>query len=135
MTIVLAIVGFFVVVPILFAAFAPRDPNIKVLNLAQLKPAKDWAPVWDGQCCMCRAPATRSDRIKIRTVEGQIGSAITPTNLTSTHDYFVGYCAQHTDGFRFAYPPGFGYAKKLEQCLVAIKNPDYLRDFLEHNGR
>jgi hypothetical protein len=135
MTVVLAIVGIFVVFPLLFAVFAPRDPNIKILNLGQLKHAKEWQPVWHDKCCMCGARATRTDRIKIRTVEAQVGSALAPSNLTSVHDFLVGYCAAHKDGFRFAYPPGFGYAKKLDQCLIAIRNPDYLRDFLQLNGR
>jgi hypothetical protein len=34
---------------------------------------------------------------------------------------------------RYAYPPGFGNAKRNDQCLVAMRSADFYRAFLEAN--
>ncbi|HET7462747.1 MAG TPA: hypothetical protein VFJ82_15945 [Longimicrobium sp.] len=122
-------------------AFATPEPGLVAdfpafkTNLARLRHPSAWSPVWPGRCCVCGAPAIRGEKIRIKSVEGQVGPLITPTNLTHTERFDLGYCAAHRDGVRFWFPPGMATAKSNQQCLLAFRSFDYFQEFLQRNGR
>jgi hypothetical protein len=114
--------------------FVPDFPAFRT-NLSKLKHPSKWSVIWPGQCCVCGASAAREEKIKIKSVKGQVGSALAPTNLTHTDKFEVSYCGAHKDGIRFSFPPGVGNAKSNKQCLLAIRSFDYYQDFMQKNGK
>jgi len=121
--------------------FVPLEPGFVSeypafnTNLSKLKHPSQWSVIWPGRCCVCGRPAVRQDNIKIKSVEGQAGSALAPTNITETTKFEVGYCAAHKDGMRYLYPPGVANAKSNKQCLLAVRSFDYYREFMKNNGK
>jgi hypothetical protein len=114
--------------------FVPDHPRFLV-KLPKLKHPSKWIPIWDGRCCICGGSATRTDDVKIKVIDGSSGiTPISPQyNITKTISFPVGYCANHSDGIRYAFPPGIGNAKSNDQCIVAFRAGDYYREFMRQN--
>ncbi|MBI3550809.1 MAG: hypothetical protein HY078_17375 [Elusimicrobia bacterium] len=115
------------------AGFVPDHPRF-LARFSRLKPPSTWKIIWPGRCCVCAGSATREEKMDVKSVAGQVGPMLTPLNITASDEFAVGYCASHSDGVRFSFPPGIGYAKKNEQCMLAVRSVDYYREFMRENG-
>lgn len=115
------------------AGLIPDNPTFSV-RLSQLKCPSKWSPIWQGQCCVCRQPAARQKRIKIKRVEGHMGPLLAPMNIMETTKFEVGYCASHKNGARFSSPPGFAKAITNDECFLVIRSFDYYREFMQKNS-
>ena len=114
--------------------FVPDNPAFMV-SMEKLKHPSKWQVIWPGRCCVCGQSAARQKKLTIKTIVGQAGPAFTPTNLTENTKYEVGYCNAHSDSIRFLFPPGFGNAKRNDQCALFIRSYDYYREFMQHNSQ
>lgn len=109
------------------------DNTVFITNLSKLKPVSNWLPTWQDQCCVCGNAAEKKEKINIKTIKGQYGSALGPMNATSSSKFEVGYCAVHGNGVYFSFPAGMGRAKQKSECLLGFRSVDYYRDFFKQN--
>lgn len=105
------------------------------ISMGKLKDPKQWQTTWAGRCCICGNAATKTKTENVKTIRGSAGAVLGPqVNMTDTTKYEVGYCNVHNDGFKFIYPPGFGNAKRAEQCYLYFRSADFYREFVNQNA-
>lgn len=105
------------------------------VSMAKLKNPKKWQTTRQGRCCICGSTAAKTQSVNVKTISGSAGPLLGPhTNFTESTKFEVGYCAAHRDGIKFLYPPGFGNAKRTEQCFLYFRSVDFYREFMKQNA-
>jgi hypothetical protein len=93
--------------------------------LNTLRPANAWQWPWRGRCAVCRAPATRQEKVRV-VVPVALAKSVFAAGATAEFEIPVGHCAQHRNGV--------GFDRDANNApLLKFRSWDHWRDFTQAN--